>query len=408
MKKNPNKEPAKDAKSGDQGAGADKDVKKPLPAQPPAKQTASAQESSKEAPAIPKATRSKGIWLLLAAILLVLGVSAGGGYWLWQQDRAAQAGIAELKGMVASLSDELKRQASETADSAQALQRRADALAATEQALQQSQASLSKAVKALHDKFGKGGAAQLVAEAEFLLRIANHRIQLEHDARGAIAVLETVDNLLRDATDPRVVSVREALAKELTGLRAVPRPDVAGMALTLSSLSESVPKLPLLYLQKPELTGQAVGATEAKGDESLPKWRQIAHELWDSLRSLVVVRRSERPLEPLLSPKETYFIYQNLQLRLDAARYALLRRDAATYQASLATARQWLKGYFDTEAAPTVSMLDTIARLEGVEIDPTLPVVRLSLEALHAFKAAAVEGESGREAPHAGAAADTP
>lgn len=397
MKKNPNNEPPKDAKSGEPGPGADAGAKKPAPQ--PAKGTAPAQQPPKP-PAAQKPGKdmagaaqsptAKGTGLLLAAILIVFALGIAGGYWLWLQDKAARARTAELNGQVESLNAQLQGQAGTLADAVQTLQQRADALAGTEQALQRSHAGLRDAVKALHDQFGKGGAAQVVAEAEFLLRIANHRIQLEHDARGAITVLETVDSLLRQATDPRLVSVREALAKELTELRAVPQPDVAGIALNLSSLAASVPKLPLLYLQKPEPTGQAISAAPAAG-EAPPRWRQLAREIWDSLRSLVVVRRSERPLEPLLSPKETYFIYQNLQLRLDAARYALLRRDAATYRASLGTARQWLKGYFDTEAAPVVSMLDAITRLEGVDIAPTLPVVRLSLEALEAFKAAAAE-----------------
>ena len=56
----------------------------------------------------------------------------------------------------------------------------------------------------------------------------------------------------------------------------------------------------------------------------------------------------DRPEVPLLAPSQTFFLRENLKLRLLGARLALLSRDQTSYKADLKAAREWIIRYYDT------------------------------------------------------------
>ena len=51
----------------------------------------------------------------------------------------------------------------------------------------------------------------MVAETEYLLRIAGHRLNLARDTRAALAAMELADQRLRDTLDPGWAGVREQI-----------------------------------------------------------------------------------------------------------------------------------------------------------------------------------------------------
>ncbi len=85
----------------------------------------------------------------------------------------------------------------------------------------------------------------LHAEAAYLLRLANQRLQLEGDVDGAAALLRTADARLVDADNPALTSVRREIASELAALDAVPRVDRTGIYLALNAQQERISGLRL-------------------------------------------------------------------------------------------------------------------------------------------------------------------
>ena len=59
----------------------------------------------------------------------------------------------------------------------------------------------------------------MFSEVEYLLRLANQRLQLERDVEGAAALLRTADARLEEANNPALVPVRRAIAEELAALK---------------------------------------------------------------------------------------------------------------------------------------------------------------------------------------------
>jgi uroporphyrin-3 C-methyltransferase len=108
--------------------------------------------------------------------------------------------------------------------------------------------------------------------------------------------------------------------------------------------------------------------------------------LWSDIKGLVTIRRLSQSVTPLLPPEQGFFLRQNLALKLEAARVALLQREPATYQGALSEAQGWMSRYFDASAPAVRSALDNLARLREANIAPTLPDIGDSLRQLRRLK----------------------
>ncbi len=218
----------------------------------------------------------------------------------------------------------------------------------------------------------------LVAEARQLITIANHQAQLNHNPAAAAAALEAADKRLSDTSDPSLLKARQIITDDIIALRNVATHDISGIALTLSQLEKSVTGLPLKD-EDPATSAEAEGGTEQEQEES----SSIFSKIESDIKSLVTVRRtSEEANAALLPPGQRFFLQQNLRLKLQTARLALLQRDTQTFHDSLATATQWIETYFDGSAASTANLLSTIASYQELELMPNLPDISNSLKAL--------------------------
>ena len=93
-----------------------------------------------------------------------------------------------------------------------------------------------------------------LAEVEYLLRLANHRVRLERDADGATDLLTAADETLARLDDFAFHEVRALLAEETASLRAFEGADVAGVFLRLEAAKGLIDQLPL---RLPAYAGEA-------------------------------------------------------------------------------------------------------------------------------------------------------
>ncbi|ARU54474.1 putative uroporphyrinogen III methyltransferase [Oleiphilus messinensis] len=215
----------------------------------------------------------------------------------------------------------------------------------------------------------------LLAEAEYLLRLANQRLALEKDAVGAEAILSAADSVLRDSQDAGTYPVREALAKEILSLQTLPNTDKDGLYLKLEAIVQSIDHLEQRLLVKdsdpvrPETTPK-------------PESDSLADKILSKLAKVMVFKNLDRPVEPLLSPEQAYYLKQNLRLMLEQAQLALLKKHQALYEQSLDKAMQWIQEYFLLENAATKALLNQLQQLKKQNINPELPDISESLALL--------------------------
>ena len=236
--------------------------------------------------------------------------------------------------------------------------------------------ALSATMQEISAKLGRSTVAWRMAEVEYLLTVANHRLILAQDRETAIAIFETADNRIKSIGDTSLLKVRKAIADELSALRGIPEVDIPGLALRVGSLAESIEQLPLRDKKR-----IAVAMKEKTNSES-QDWRNILKAMWHDLKSLVQVRRHQQPTEPLLPPNEAWFLYQNLTLKLEQARLAVLQRNTKLFRQYINEASSWLMNYFEEESPAVQSTDNALKAMLNIELQPAMPDVSGSLRIL--------------------------
>ncbi|MDQ7731895.1 uroporphyrinogen-III C-methyltransferase [Halomonas sp. SpR1] len=219
----------------------------------------------------------------------------------------------------------------------------------------------------------------LHAEAAYLLRLANQRLQLEGDVDGAAALLRTADARLVDADNPALTPVREAIANELAALDAVPQVDRTGLYLALNAQQERISSLRLSQ----EIEEQAVTSSIEEPPTGAFQ-RQLAR-FGEELKDLVVVRHHDEALEALITPEQESYLRQSLRLVLEQTQLALLNEEKELYDASIDKALQLLNDYYDTTREETQSVITRLEELKQAEVKPELPDISGSQQALARF-----------------------
>ena len=312
-------------------------------------------------------------WFLL---LVVLAAGAAGGWFGWQWLETERSALATR---LASQQDQLGNLAADirALEETRASVAELDALASADQArtaeLEQRLQRLESSMDALRDAAEGGRRALVQAEVEYLLRIAADELYLTGDVNATVYALQAADDRLRDLADPRYLPVREAIATHLAALAEVSLPDVAGMAVKLSSMQQRVAGLPLAQSR------HAAEVEQAAATKSDDGWLARLRALWGRLFQKLVNVQPAEPPRPLLSPEDSFFLARNLELQLAAARAALLRSDARSYRDSLEMARRWLADYFDTSDAEVKIMLADMNGLLDINLQPELPDVTPAL-----------------------------
>lgn len=305
-------------------------------------------------------------FLLAAAAFLFAGVD-------WYRLRAAREAEAAAGQRLVEL-EQSAAQKSAVEDQDAVLQQGLKAQGARIDELDAAYAELRK-----HSQEGRD--AWIKAEAASLLVGANEEVQIRRDPALALKALQEADERLKLVSDPRLIAVRQEIARESNTLRAVPQPDVVGMAVTLASLAESVDTLPMKR-SVPEhyRPGGSVDDRPAPAPQGF--WESFKAAAGRLANNMFTVRRHDVPVEPLLSPKEEFLLRRNLELKLESARSALLDREGAAFQDSVRSAGTWLAAYFDLQDAAVKAAVQQLDVMQRQDIAPKLPDISGSLARL--------------------------
>lgn len=302
--------------------------------------------------------------------LLVIGATVAG---LWQFNKKQQSNLAHQFTAINEQIDQLNRAQRYQSDDQQA---QLNTLDESQQELKRNFASLLKNSAHLRNDW-------LLAEAEYLVKLANHRLILEKDINTAITALEAADDRLKEVADPALLEVRKVLLEQVQSLRSIVQPDITGMALRISALKKEVAGLPM---QTPDPATVHQREKLPSNASQVKDWRDLPSAMWNDLKNLLVIRDHSQAVQPLIPPEQHYFLVQNINLQLEQARYALLKGNNSLYVDSLSSARQWVENYFDTRQQPTQTMVDTINKLLEKNIEPVIPDISQSFKVLQQYR----------------------
>ncbi|MDT8398691.1 MAG: uroporphyrinogen-III C-methyltransferase [Pseudomonadales bacterium] len=214
----------------------------------------------------------------------------------------------------------------------------------------------------------------LLAEAQSLLRLGQQRLLQAADIAGALQLYTAADKILGQFDGSGIFVVREALASDLAGLRALPTIDVEGLYLELGAVSR---QLGTISVQVTNAQSLADAGTDRTGPDG-----GYLDAILDRLDNYLVIRRRDVPVQPMLSAEQGFQIRQHILLRIEEARLALLQAQPGIYRESLEQARILAQDYLSADSPEKPGVMRRLATLRDTPVGIDIPSSDRGLNAL--------------------------
>lgn len=319
----------------------------------------------------PSSARAWGVWAAGAVAVLALALSV----LLWQKITRMQEQLARQSADAGQQSLEAKAWAKQAQDTVKDNAARLGLIEGRlgEVALQRGQ------LEELIQSLSRSRDENLVVDIDAGLRMAQQQAQLTGSTEPLMATLRSAQQRLQRAAQPRLAPVQRAIEKDMERLRTLQTPDIPGL---LIRLDEGVAQMDGLVLAS-QAPGVAAPADAASAQSGWPAW--LSHgvqQILEPFRDLVRISHVNSPEALLLSPEQSFFLRENLKLKLLNARLGLLSRQYEAVRADLTQTAAAVRRYADPQSRKTTQLLQLLEQAQQQLQKGEAPRLDASLAAL--------------------------
>lgn len=310
-----------------------------------------------------------GAIFISVLVLVLLSIVFYFGYWhLERTDYRFNQIVQDSREHISTTQNDFVALQKTISELQQTAQKSQDQLSAQEQAINQMR-------NAQQDK----RETWVVAEAQYLTKIAYDTLQVGDNVSLAIKLLQSSDQTLRDLSNTELLPIRKALAEDILALQNIPSLDLSGIYAQLSAMNEQVDKLSLPN-KRPVNNDKTTVIDKPKS-----WWKTGLDETGEMLRKIVIVRYHNKNELPFIAPDEQAYLYLNMHNQFELAMWGLVHKQTKIYETSLQQIETWIKQYYVADDAVANTMLKNISQLKSLNIHPELPVLTASLDAFKAY-----------------------
>lgn len=325
----------------------------------------SSKRDEMQAPLSAQKKSRMGAWMTLVLLALI----AGAGVFVWHQYNA-----------ITSLQAALATQASANEARGKKLEAKiAEDLAAHNKQLQGDLTELTQRLDSTSSKVLSLSSMSRddwkLAEVDYLLRMANQRILMEHEATNSLALAQSANGILADLQNADLFGARKKLSEEIEALKLANKVDREGIYLQLLAITQQIESLPLIEPLFEEDEESIAAMEQSDTPEAQTFWQgvqQVGVNIWHKLSIYVRVRDQGRRVDAILPPEDQMYLKQNLRLMLEQAQIGLLREEQHVYQASLDKAQNWIRDYYPLNDQAQI-VLNDLEQLKKSNVQQPLP-----------------------------------
>lgn len=342
-----------------------------------------------------KTHRSRiGFWFGMVMLVVILGFT-GAGFYLFRELRSQQDNLGGEVNKGDMQLIELTKQISGYQTQLSALQSQLATIEANisgkdahfsktltdfaqlhNEKLDSTRNDLNEAMLQIQRQLGKTRGDWLIADAEYLLSIANQRLYLIGDVNTTAEALEAADQRLRESGDAAAFKVREQIAKDLSAIRSVSVVDTVGVYASIQAMQDKIDNLSLLL----PYTGKSL--EQPKTSEKTPETDSgLLNSTLGQLEGIVTIRHAERPIKEILTPEEAQFIREQLRIKLEIVKIALVQQNDPLYQSSLTNTKKWTEQNF-AQSEETNAFIAELDKFAAIQLRNHFPDISLSLKML--------------------------
>jgi uroporphyrin-3 C-methyltransferase len=320
----------------------------------------------------PKASRGFPFFGLFNLLLIIGIVAAAGYYWQMQQKAEQQKNqtIAALQAQLAS-----KMDASQLRQQLAPLESGIGNSVSQISELQLQQQALQESAEKLFELYGRDESDWQLAEVEYLMRIAQHKLILENDFEGAAITLQAASDKIAATADPGLLPVRVQISDEIAVLKTRARPDLVGMTLVLSQLSRQIKALTPGYLPRID-SSQNTNESEDTG----PVDQTITERVVSFISSQVSIKKEDSL--PTRTEALVVDIEQTIEDNLKLTRWTVLERDNFQFRQLMEENLRLFKQFYNLDDAANYDFYTQLLELQKATVKPEKPDISGSLELL--------------------------
>jgi len=222
----------------------------------------------------------------------------------------------------------------------------------------------------------------LVVDIESGLRMAQQQAQLTGSTEPLLATLKSAQQRLQRVSQARLAPVQRAIEKDLERLRTLQTPDIPWLLMRLDEGVAQIDALVLANQPAPPVALQASEPAPVAPSVWSGWWSQGLRQILDPLRDLVRISRVNAPEALLLSPEQSFFLRENLKLKLLNARLGLLSRQYESVRTDLAQIAAAIQRYADPQSRKTQQLLQGLEQVRQQLQRTEIPHLDASLAAL--------------------------
>ncbi|WP_133130850.1 uroporphyrinogen-III C-methyltransferase [Legionella yabuuchiae] len=219
----------------------------------------------------------------------------------------------------------------------------------------------------------------IMLNARYYLQLAQINAHWSNNSQTTLALLQQADELLATIHDPRLFEVRQAIAQEINQIKTLQTVDYTGLLSKLEALQEAVSALPVKKTVTPDLE-HGEKPSEHKTPEA---WRERLKNSVNLLERLVVIRRHDEEIQPLLSQQQESLLRASIRLNLQEAQWAVLQNNEIVYKMALNQTAETIKRYFAADSAVAKGVLKQLQALNKKDITVSKLDLKRSLTLLN-------------------------
>ncbi|HAT1803640.1 TPA: uroporphyrinogen-III C-methyltransferase [Legionella pneumophila] len=212
----------------------------------------------------------------------------------------------------------------------------------------------------------------LLLKARYYLELAQINVHWSDNFNTSVALLQQADALLKGMNIPKIFTIRQTIAKEIAQLKSISVVDITGILSQLDAAQAAINNLSIQSVVDQQEVLNHITKSEESGKTG---WRNRLQDSVNFLEKLVVIRRHNENIQPLISPLYESAIKENIRLNLQEAQWAILNNNPAVYQFALNQAIANLKRVFNESSQNTDALIKQLSTLQNVKLTQEKPVV---------------------------------
>lgn len=322
----------------------------------------------------PKHTRSGTLWISMIAVVIAIVAILVAGFAYEQLETANQ----------------------KNALMAQSSSGQQQTLQNSVQQLQSDLATTQQNVTQLMNRIGDSQQQTTLSQVAYLINLANLQLSMSHNTHTSLHMLMMAQQKVENLNDPRLFALNKVLMKDITELKSVPKFNLTQVVSNIDTLNDAIAIANVVPNQQDlnkaeQKSAKDMSQADTNKDD---KWYNRAWHHMSGIKDLIIIRKTDPDLRPLLDTQQQILVKSTMQSKLLLAEYAAIQHNDKLFQQHLATVKKWIKKYF-FDSVTREQLLSQLAAIQQTNVSPKIPDIGDTITVLNQTLRAVADSESG-------------